>query len=188
MRSGLLMGAMALFALLQGPSQVASPPAEEPPWVTYYHKNAGFSIEHPGDWTEESDKGAISVHFAHPQAPVHLFVAAFVMGEGSLEEFARLKFGVQPEIFEPVGSERKLAGPGWTGLVQEAADKRPGHKDETRRLMLCAGHGDLYVSLTLFADADQLEGKRQYYERIFTSLHFLEPGESPPPGQDHHRH
>jgi len=195
MRSGQLIGPMALVAMMtQGPAGPPSPPGppgppvEEAPWVTYRHKNADFTLEHPADWKEESGQGAISIHFAHPRAPVHLFVAPFVLSEGSLEEFAKMKFGVQPEIFGPVGSVRTLDGPGWTGLVQEAVDIRPDRKDDTRRLMLCAGHGDLYVSLTLYADPQEPEARRQYFERIFTSLRFVAPGDAPPPGPAPHRH
>jgi len=99
-----------------------------------------------------------------------------------------MKFGVQPEIFGPVGSVRTLDGPGWTGLVQEAADIRPERKDDTRRLMLCTGHGALYVSLTLYADAQELEARRQYYERIFSSLRFVAPGAAPAPSPVPHKH
>ena len=193
MRSGQLIGPMALVAMMtQDPARPAGPPVEEAleeaPWVTYRHKNADFTLEHPADWKEESGKGAISIHFAHPRAPVHLFVAAFILSEGSFQEFASMKFGVQPEIFGPVGSVRTLDGPGWTGLVQEAVDIRPERKDDTRRLMLCTGHGDLYVSLTLYADPQELEARRQYYERIFTSLRFVAPGDAPAPSQDPHKH
>lgn len=201
MRSGQLMGQMALIAVLLAmmtqcagkppaptPAPAPAPPAEEAPWVTYRHKNADFTLEHPADWKEESGQGAISIHFAHPRAPVHLFVAAFVMSEGSFEEFAKMKFGVQPEIFQAVGPAKALDGPGWTGLEQEATDIRPNRKDDTRRLMFCAGHGDRYVSLTLYADAPELDARRQYYERIFTSLRFVAPGEAPAPSQHSHEH
>lgn len=97
------------------------------------------------------------------------------MSEGSLDEFAKLKLGVQSDIFRPgrpVRPVRRMQGPGWNGLLQEADDVRPDRKGNTRRVVLCANHNDPYVSLSLYLDPQELTPKQKYYERLFTSLRF----------------
>ena len=94
------------------------------------------------------------------------------MSEGSLDEFAKLKLGVQSDIFGPVGPVSTMQGPGWNGLLQEADDVRPDRKGNTRRVVLCANHNDPYVSLSLYLDPQELTPKQKYYERLFTSLRF----------------
>jgi hypothetical protein len=171
-----------VVALAQAPAtQAPAPPdphahhrpaAEAAPggWSRYHHKTAGFSLEHPADWTVSNEKAAVSVHLAHPGKPVHLYASAFVMREGTLTEFADLKFGVQPEFFKPIGTVRALDGAGWTGLVQDAETLQD--QGRTRRRILCARHGDLYVSLALYLDAKELATPDMDYERLFTSLRF----------------
>lgn len=148
----------------------ATPQPAEGGWVRYLHKTASFSFEHPADWTVSNEKTAVSVHLAHPAKPVHLYVSAFMMREGTLQEFADLKFGVQPEVFKPLGAQRSLDGAGWTGLVQDAETLQD--QGRTRRRILCARHGDRYVSLALYLDAKELAAPDMDYERLFTSLRF----------------
>jgi len=146
------------------------PAPAEGGWVKYQHKTARFSLEHPADWRVVSEKGVVSIHIAHPTKAVHLFASAFVMPEGTLREFADQRFGVQPEIFKPLGHVRTMEGVGWSGLVQEAAATQDGER--ARRRILCAKHGDLYVSLALYIDPRNLDAPEGAYERIFTSLRF----------------
>jgi hypothetical protein len=151
-------------------------------WVRYQHRSAGFSLEHPSDWTVVSDKAAVATHIAHPTKAVHLFASAFTMTEGTLKDFADAKFGVQPELFKPLGAARSVEGVGWSGLQQEAE----AHEgvEHARRRILCAQHGSLYVSLALYVDPKELSGAENLYERIFSSLRFGEaaaPPASPSP-------
>jgi hypothetical protein len=163
----------------------AAPAPAEGGWVRYRHQVLGFSLEHPGDWTVSNEKAAVSIHLAHPAKPVHLYVSAFMMREGTLQEFADLKFGVQPEVFKPIGTVRALEGPGWTGLVQDA--ETPQDEGRTRRRILCARHGGLYMSLALYLDAKELAAPDMDYERLFTSLRFdAGPPTPAPPGTPHH--
>lgn len=177
MTSGQLAIAVSLFAVLeQGHGQHAhhQPPAPTEGWVRYRHETGGFSLEHPAGWTVNRPKQSVSIHIAHPTKATHLFVSAFDMAAGSLEEFAEMKFAVQAELFRVLGPTRTMEGPGWKGLVQEAETlEAPGGK-HARRLMLCACHEHRYVSLTLYLDSDELAQNGKEYERIFTSLRFGE--------------
>ena len=170
----LWMAAAILATLAQGQDPHAhhrpAPTLVEGGWVKYRHKTAGFSLEHPADWTVSNEKVAISIHIAHPTKPAHLYASAFRMPEGTLRDFAELKFGTQPEIFTPLGPPRTMEGVGWSGLVQEAAATQDGER--ARRRILCAKHGDLYVSLALYIDPRNLDAPEGAYERIFTSLRF----------------
>lgn len=163
-----------LVTLTQGQDPHAhhrpAPTLVEGGWVKYQHKTAGFSLEHPADWRVVSEKGVISVHIAHPTKPVHLFASAFTMAEGTLRDFAELKFGVQAEIFRPLGPARTMEGVGWSGLVQEAEVIQNGER--ARRRILCAKHGYLYVSLALYIDTKELASPDEDYQRLFTSLRF----------------
>jgi hypothetical protein len=169
-----------LAALSQEPDPHAhhqpAPTVVEGGWVKYQHKTAQFSLEHPADWSVH-EENPVSIHIAHPSKPVHLYVAAFRMPQGTLKDFAQQKFGVQAEIFKPLGDARALDGSGWSGLVQEAEASRG--TDRVRRRILCARHGDLYVSLALYMDPTQLAAPGEDYERLFTSLHF-DAAEAPP--------
>ena len=88
--------------------------------VSAQDRGIRLSLEHPADWTVSNPKVAISIHLAHPTKPAHLYVSAFRMPEGTLQEFAELKFGAQPEFFTSLGPPRALEGVGWNGLVQDA--------------------------------------------------------------------
>jgi hypothetical protein len=147
-----------------------APTPVEGGWVKYQHKTGGFSLEHPADWKVSNEKMAISIHIAHPTKPAHLYVSAFRMAEGTLKEFAEMKFGAQPELFTPLGPSRTLDGVGWTGLVQDADTTHGGGR--TRRRVLCAKHGDLYVSLAIYMDAEVLAAPDLDYDRLLTSLRF----------------
>ena len=183
MASGLLCMATVILATLaqaQDPHahhHQAAPTPAEGGWVTYRHETAGFSLEHPADWTVSKEKVAISIHLAHPTKPAHLYASAFRMPEGTLREFAEMKFGTQPEVFTPLGPPRTLDGVGWNGLVQDAEAKRDGGR--TRRRILCARHGGLYVSLALYIDSAELAAPDVDYDRLFTSLRF-DGGAAPP--------
>jgi hypothetical protein len=163
-----------LVALAQGQDPHAhhqsAPTVVEGGWVKYHHKTANFSLEHPANWRVVSEKGVVSIHIAHPTKPVHLFVSAFIMHDGTLQEFAELKFGAQPEIFKPLGPARTMEGVGWSGLVQEAEAADDGER--ARRRILCAQHGDLYVGLALYIDPNELAAPDEDYERLFKSLRF----------------
>jgi hypothetical protein len=163
---------MALLAQGQDPHahHRAAPAPEAGGWVKYRHKTAGFSLEHPADWRVDRPKGGVSVHIAHPTKPVHLFASAFTMAAGTLQDFAAQKFGVQPETFRPLGPARAMEGVGWSGLVQDAEATQG--EEHARRRILCAKHGDLYVSLALYADPKELAVPDANYERLFTSLRF----------------
>ena len=147
-----------------------APTPVEGGWVKYQHETAGFSLEHPAAWSVVSGKNAASIHIAHPTKAAHLFVSVFAMPEGSLREFAELKFGFQQEIFRPLGPARAMEGAGWSGLVQEAEAAQG--EERARRRILCAQHGDLYVVLALYFDPRDLAEPGQDYERLFTSLRF----------------
>lgn len=140
-------------------------------WVKYQHEAAGFSLEHPADW-QVTSRGAVSIHIAHPTKAAHLFISSFTMPEGALEDFAEAKFGVQAEIFKPIGPARPMTGVGWSGLVQEAETEQEGQR--ARRRILCARHESLYVSLALYVDPTELAEHEKDYERLFTSLRFGE--------------
>ena len=152
-------------------------------WVKYQHKTAGYSLEHPADWRVVNDPAAVSVHIAHPTKAAHLFASAFTMPNGTLQDFAALKFGVQPELFKALGPARSIDGDGWSGLLQEA-DAAEG-EERARRRILCAQHGMLYVSLALYVDPKELAESAAVYERLFTSLRFGEVAATPsvPPAQ-----
>ena len=163
-----------LAALAQGQDPHAhhgsAPTVVEGGWVKYHHKTANFSVEHPPGWRVLSEKNVVSIHIAHPTKPVHLFVSAFTMHDGTLQEFAELKFGAESEIFKPLGPARAMEGVGWSGLVQEAEAAANGER--ARRRILCAQHGDLYVGLALYLDANELAAPDEDYERLFSSLRF----------------
>jgi hypothetical protein len=152
-------------------------------WVRYRHAGVGYSLEHPAGWAVNNAKGAVGVHLAHPTRPVHLYASAFTMHDGTLEEFAEAKFGVQPDVFKPLGPPRPLQGEGWSGLVQEAETIQDA--GQTRRRILCAKHDSLYVSLALYADAKVLAEPDVDYERLFTSLRFETPAAAPTPSATH---
>lgn len=140
-------------------------------WVKYRHKTVGFSLEHPLDWRVVAS-GGVSTHIAHPSKPAHLFASAFTMPEGTLEEFAEMKLGVQPEIFKAIGPTRPMTGVGWSGVVQEAEATQDGQR--ALRRILCAKHESLYVSLALYVDPGELAEHEKDYERLFSSLRFGE--------------
>jgi hypothetical protein len=172
---GFVVPLLAVLAQAQDPhAHHKEPPAAAGTWVRYRHETAGFSLEHPADWKVGNPNAGISVHLSHPTKAVHLFASAFDMAEGSLQKFAELKFGVQPELFKAVGPTRTLDGPGWNGLVQEAETLEIQHGKHARRLMLCAGHASRYVSLTIYLDDDELTQNGKEYERILASLRFGE--------------
>jgi hypothetical protein len=177
-----------LAALAQGHAQDSQDPhahhhhAPAPAadgWVRYQHPSAGFSLEHPGEWTVVSDRAAVALHIAHPTKAVHLFASAFTMPAGTLKDFAEAKFGVQPELFKALGAARSVEGVGWSGLLQEAE----AHEgvEHARRRILCAQHEALYVSLALYLDPKELSGAEDVYERIFSSLRFGDAPASPSP-------
>lgn len=175
MTAGKLVTAMVLMTVVtQCSASPDDPPTDGVAWVKYRHTNASFSLEHPPNWRVERAEGSISTHLSHPKEPVHLFVAAFIMNEGALDEFAKSKFGVQSDFFGPVGPARKMQGPGWNGLLQEADHVGPDRKESTRRVVLCANHDNLYVSLSLYLDHQDLASRQKYYERLLTSLRFGE--------------
>jgi hypothetical protein len=186
MAAGSLWMATAILATL-APGQDPhahhgpAPVRVEGGWVKYHHKTAGFSLEHPADWTVSNEKVAISIHIAHPTKPAHLYVSAFRMSEGTLRDFAELKFGAQPELFTSLGPPRTLDGVGWNGLVQDAETTHGGGR--TRRRVLCARHGDLYVSLALYIDANEFAAPDMDYDRLFTSLRFDADAPVPAPAQ-----
>jgi hypothetical protein len=173
MTAGRLATSMVLWIVMtQGPVSARDTPAEEGAWVTYSHEKADISFEHPAGWEVRPGQGSILAHLSHAEPPVHLVVAAFYMREGSLEDFAKLKLDAQRDIFRPVGPSRKIQGPGWEGLLQDADDIRPGRTENTRRVVLCANHKDRYVSLSLYLDPREFTPRQKYYERVFTSLRF----------------
>ena len=130
-----------------------------------------------------SEKATVSIHIAHPTKAVHLFASAFTMSEGTLQDFAQMKFGVQSELFKPLGAPRSMDGVGWNGLLQDA--EATEGVERARRRMLCAQHGTLYVSLALYVDPMELAGSEAVYDRVFTSLRFGEGPAAPgaPPAQ-----
>lgn len=156
-----------------------APSVVEGGWVKYQYKTAGFSLEHPAEWSVVQEKGGVSIHIAHPTKPLHLFASAFVMAEATLQDFADEKFAVQSEIFKPRGPARTMEGVGWSGLVQEA-DASQG-EERARRSILCAKHGDLYVSLALYVDPRLLAVPGEDYQRIFRSLSFDDATAAPTP-------
>lgn len=183
---GPICTATALVAMLatgQGPHphHQPAPTPVEGGWTTYRHKTAGFAIEHPAAWSVISEKAGISIHISHPTKAVHLFAAAFRMPDGSLQSFADEKFSVQRELFKPLGPPRAIEGEGWHGLVEDADAAEGGEK--ARRRMLCAQHGDLLVTLTLYIAPGELGGPDGEYERVFSSLRFdaasADPAASP---------
>lgn len=140
-------------------------------WVKYRHETAGFSLEHPPDW-RVVESGGVSIHISHPTRPAHLFASAFTMPEGTLEDFAAIKFGVQSEIFKAIGPTRPITGVGWSGVVQDAETTQDGQR--ALRRILCAKHDKLYVSLALYVDPGELAEHEKDYERLFSSLRFGE--------------
>jgi hypothetical protein len=168
------MATAILATLAQGQDPHAhhrpEPTRVEGGWVKYRHKTAGFSLEHPADWTVSNEKVAISIHIAHPTKSAHLYASAFRMPEGTLRDFAEQKFGTQPEIFTPLGPPRTMEGVGWNGLVQDAETTQGGER--IRRRILCAKHEGLYVSLALYIDSKELASPDVDYDRLFTSLRF----------------
>jgi hypothetical protein len=171
-------------ALAQGQDPHAhhrhAPTPTEGGWVRYQHKSAGFSVEHPADWRVVAEKGVLAVHIEHPTKPVHLFASAFTMPEGTLQDFAEQKFGVQSETFRPLGPARSLEGVGWSGLVQEAEAAQG--EERARRRILCARHENLYVSLALYNDPRDEALPEKDCERLFASLRFdSSPAPAPVP-------
>lgn len=175
---------VAMLAPGQGPHE-HHPPAQtlvDGGWAIYRHKTAAFTFEHPAAWSVVSEKAGVSIHISHPTKAVHLFAAAFTMPEGTLQAFADQKFAVQREIFKPLGTARAIEGAGWHGLIEDADAAEGGER--ARRRMLCAQHGDLFVSLTLYVDPSELAGPDGDYGRVFTSLRFdsgaADPAPAPP--------
>lgn len=205
MRIGRLSGSAVLFAVLipgvglgvmawrllssDEPRVAADTPPVAPlsdEWATYEHAKTDITIEYPALWRVDPRlEGSIAGHLSAPDEAVHLFVTAFIGGQ-SLEEFAKSKFEAQPETFRGAGPAKKMEGPGWQGLVQEADDIREGRKDQTRRVVLCAVHGDLHVALALYLDPKEFTPKQAYYERLFSSLRFTGKVAQPSPRAHHH--
>jgi hypothetical protein len=177
--------ALLLAAFVQEPDPHAHHRSAPTPtaggWVRYQHPSAGFSLEHPANWSVVGGKNSVSTHIAHPTKAVHLFASAFSMPAGGLQDFAEVKFAVQQELFKPLASPRPLNGEGWSGLVQEAEAKEG--VEQARRRILCAQHGTLYVSLALYVDPKELDAPDTDYDRLFTSLRFAPATPSPPPPQ-----
>jgi len=216
MRIGRLSGSAALFAVLipgvglglmawrhlssdeprvaadtppvapKAPPVSPSGPGPSDEWATYEHAKTDITIEYPAQWrVEPRPEGSIAGHLYAPDQPVHLFVTAFIGGQ-SLEEFAKSKFEAQPETFRGAGPAKKMEGPGWQGLLQEADDINEGRKHETRRVVLCAVHGDLYAALALYLEPKEFTPKQAYYERLFSSLRFTGKVAQPSPPAHHH--
>jgi len=171
---------VAMLAPAQDPhAHHQSPPTlVEGGWAIYRHKTAGFTFEHPAAWSVVSEKAGVSIHISHPTKALHLFAAAFTMSDGTLQAFAEQKFAVQREIFKPVGAPHGIEGDGWRGLIEDADAAEGGER--ARRRMLCAQHGDLFVSLTLYIDPSELAGPDGDYGRVFTSLRFDVGVDDPP--------
>ena len=180
MTTGRLAAGMVLSILVtQDPAprlDTAAPPLEasagEGAWTRYRYADTDFTFEYPAEWQPRKGGGSNAAHLSHPELRAHVVAAAFRMSEGSLEEFARLKLGAQSEVFDPSGPFRKVEGPGWNGLIQETDDARPDRGENTRRVVLFANHGDLYVSLSLYVDPQEFVPRQKYYERLFTSVRF----------------
>jgi hypothetical protein len=167
------------------PSTAATPRTDG--WATYQHAKTDVTLEYPAHWiVGNRTEGSIAGHLRAPDQALHFYVTAFI-GASGLEEFAKAKFESQPEIFRAAGPAKPMEGPGWKGLIQEADDTREGRPVETRRIVLCAVHGELFVALSLYAEQKELTQKREYYDRLFTSLRFTGV-EAPrhPPGHQHH--
>lgn len=181
---GRIWTATALVAMLvpgQDPHEhhQPAPTLVEGGWAIYRHKTAGFTFEHPAAWSVVSEKAGVSIHISHPTKAVHLFAAAFTMPEGTLSAFADQKFAMQREIFRPLGPPHAIDGEGWHGLVEDADAAEGGER--ARRRMLCAQHGDLFVSLSLYIDPSELAGPDGDYGRVFSSLRFDAAAADPPP-------
>jgi hypothetical protein len=183
------MASALVATLVQGQDPHAhhghAPTPTEGGWVRYQHKSAGFSLEHPADWKVVGEKGTVAVHIEHPTKPVHLFAAAYTMAEGTLQDFADQKFGVQREIFRPIGPAHALEGVGWSGLVEDAEAAQG--EERARRRILCARHENMFVSLTLYNDPRDEALPEKDCERLFASLRFdaRPPAPVPSPGQPH---
>ena len=136
-------------------------------WAAYRHR-AGFSLQCPAHWRVEDEDGYF--HFSPRLGFAHLFVSAFTAPIGALREFAMLKFGAHSELFRACEPPRPVEGPGWTGLFEQADDVRAEREGATRRMVLCASGGTLYVSLSLYLDSDDFVQRRRHYETIFSSL------------------
>lgn len=151
-------------------SAFLTPPADVRPWATHDNKDAGFSFDYPKDWTLEREDGHIYV--GAPNDVAHVFVNAFRKGREPLESFAESRFSVQSDTFKRLGRPTALAGPNWQGLIEEADDTAPDRKENTRRVVLCAKRGDLFVTIALYMDPDEWATGRATYDRLLRSLRF----------------
>ena len=115
-----------------------SPPATPAPveggWVRYRHKTGGFSLEHPPAGPRPTKRPpSRSISRTRRSRPTCTFRPSGCP-RARCEEFAEMKFGVQPELFKPLGPARHLDGPGWTGLVQDA--RRPRRSADAPRILV----------------------------------------------------
>lgn len=140
--------------------------AEAEKWATLKF-GAGLSIEHPATWRSEEEDGAI--HVSPKGESVHVYLSVFELPGATLQDFAEVKFTAD-ENFTSRGPAREVEGPGWTGLIEEADDSRLTRKEDTRRVVLCAARGSLFISVSLYLDPKEYEARMSRYSRLMASL------------------
>ena len=135
-------------------------------WTTL--REDGVSLEHPRTWRVKREDGHL--HLSPRGKSVHLMVAAFRKTRGSLDELVEAKLAADADTFPALGPRVEKAGRNWTGIRHEADDVRPDREVDTRRVVVCAARGDLYVTLSLYLDPDEFSADRATYERVLGSL------------------
>jgi hypothetical protein len=160
-----------LVAALLAARSGAQPPVSTQKWTTHVSREGGFAFDYPQEWRFERGEGHL--HAFDRNDSVHLFVSGFKKPGESLEAFARLRFGVQADLFTRIETPHGVAGDGWQGLLEEADDLTPSRKENTRRVLLCAKRNDLFVTVALYLEPQEWAKRRTQYDRIFESLRFV---------------
>ncbi len=133
-------------------------------------REKSFDLEYPRNWAVRREDGF--VHLSPKRRSVHLMVAAFTNPDATLEQFAETKLTAQADTFPASGPRIPTRGRNWAGIRHESDDIRPERESNTRRVVVCAGHGDLYVTVSLYLNPKEFEADRATYERILNSLEF----------------
>ena len=137
-------------------------------WTTLVE--AEFSLAHPRWWRLRREDGYLHLKPVHKS--VHLMVAAFRKPDGSLAEVLESKLAAHADAFPPAGAALPVSGQNWTGFRHESEDQRADREVDTHRVVLCAGRGDLYVTMSLYLDPKDLEAQSGTVEQVLASLEF----------------
>ena len=143
------------------------PPSD---WLTFEPPNRAFSVHYPRDWSaqQEADFALLS----SPSGDVTLGISSYLRPGSTLTQFATARMSVDRTIFPTASPLERLTGTGWEAITENSLGRVPGEQRLTQRRMLCAQHGQLFISLTLYSSPSEYKRNRNTYEAILTSLRF----------------